>query len=73
VSDSPDAVTTKKTEWVDPVKVNVEMDGEGAGLMWKADCDDCGWHTRSTYPESAVREWARLHRTTCPLKRGSHA
>lgn len=43
----------------DPVQVAV---------MWQATCDSCGWHTPPTSPESVVREWARLHRVTCPLK-----
>jgi hypothetical protein len=38
--------------------------------MWQATCDDCGWHTPPASPESVVREWARLHRVTCPLKTG---
>lgn len=45
--------------WVDPVQV-VEM--------WQATCDACGWHTQPASPHSAVREWARLHRVTCPRK-----
>lgn len=45
---------------IDPVKVMV---------MWQATCDDCGWHTPPTTPNSVVREWARLHRLTCPLKK----
>ncbi len=43
----------------DPVRVTA---------MWQGTCDDCGWHTPPSEPESAVREWARLHRVTCPLK-----
>jgi hypothetical protein len=46
-------------DWVDPVQV---ME------MWQATCDNCGWHTQPASSRSAVREWARLHRVTCPLK-----
>lgn len=45
--------------YVDPVQV-VEM--------WQATCDNCGWHTQPASPRDVVREWARLHRVTCPLK-----
>lgn len=38
--------------------------------MWQATCDACGWHTQPASPRDAVREWARLHRVTCPLKTG---
>jgi hypothetical protein len=45
--------------------------------VWVANCDDCGWHCPASEPESAVREWARLHRLSCPLKathpRSAHA
>lgn len=37
--------------------------------MWQASCDDCGWHSQPASPKAAVREWARLHRVTCPLKK----
>jgi hypothetical protein len=50
----------------EPVKVRKEI--WRTGPLWKADCDDCGWHTRSCSPESVVREWARLHRHTCPVR-----
>ena len=39
--------------------------------MWQATCDACGWHSQPASPQSAVREWARLHRVTCPLKTGA--
>lgn len=43
----------------DPVQVNE---------AWIATCDSCGWHTQPASPKGVVREWARLHRVTCPLK-----
>lgn len=44
---------------VDPVQVHE---------AWIATCDSCGWHTQPASPMGVVREWARLHRVTCPLK-----
>lgn len=47
--------------WVDPVQVHEH---------WSATCDSCGWHTQPVSPRDVAREWARLHRVTCPLKTG---
>jgi hypothetical protein len=38
----------------------------------QAVCDACGWHTAPVIADetgvAATREWARLHRVTCPIK-----
>lgn len=53
----------RQTAWdVDPVQVHE---------AWIATCDSCGWHTQPASPMGVVREWARLHRVTCPLKTGT--
>lgn len=53
---------SRSDTYTDPVQVHE---------MWQATCDSCGWHTPPTSPKDVVREWARLHRATCPLKTGA--
>lgn len=49
------------------VTVNrVIADGTVDLVMFQADCDDCGWHTRQALPKRWVNEMARRHRLTCP-------
>lgn len=43
----------------------VAADPVQVAVMWQATCDTCGWHTPPSTPESAVREWARVHRLSC--------
>jgi hypothetical protein len=44
---------------VDPVTVTT---------VWVANCDLCGWHCPASKPQEVVREWARIHRLTCPFR-----
>jgi hypothetical protein len=49
-----------------PARDDTSVDPVRVSEAWIATCDLCGWHTQPASPKEVVREWARLHRVTCP-------